>query len=111
MAYLLSLDAGTTSNRAILFDDSGNPIATHQIELTQSFPADGWVEHDGLEIMDGLIQSGQQAAKAGIQASQVVALGVTNQRETTLVWDRTTGQPIYPAIVWQDRRQPIGVTN
>ena len=105
MAYLLSLDAGTTSNRAILFDDSGNPIATHQIELTQSFPADGWVEHDGLEIMDGLIQSGREAiAKAGIQASQVAALGVTNQRETTLVWDRATGQPIYPAIVWQDRR-------
>ena len=105
MAYLLSLDAGTTSNRAILFDDSGNPIATHQIELTQSFPADGWVEHDGLEIMDGLIQSGREAiAKAGIEASKVAALGVTNQRETTLVWDRATGQPIYPAIVWQDRR-------
>ena len=105
MNYLLALDAGTTSNRAIIFSQDGELIAQHQILLTQHYPNDGWVEHAGEEILAGLIDSAHQAmAQANLKADQIAAVGLTNQRETTLVWDRATGQPIYPAIVWQDRR-------
>ena len=105
MPYFLALDAGTTSNRAIVFNDAGQSLAQHQILLTQHFPDDGWVEHEGQDILDGLIESGRQAiADAGLQASDIQAVGLTNQRETTLVWDCATGQPIHRAIVWQDRR-------
>lgn len=105
MKYILALDQGTTSSRAVLFNHDGRPVATAQQEFTQHFPKPGWVEHDALEIwqtqkkvMLDVIQH------AGIQAQDVQAIGITNQRETTVVWDRRTGLPIAPAIVWQDRR-------
>lgn len=105
MSYFLAFDAGTTSNRAIIFDDQGAPVAQHQILLPQHFPKDGWVEHEGEDILEGLFESGRQAIeKAGLSAGDISAVGLTNQRETTLVWDRATGQPIHRAIVWQDRR-------
>jgi glycerol kinase len=105
MTYILALDQGTTSSRAVLFNRDGHPVATAQKEFTQYFPQPGWVEHDAMEIwqtqkevMQGVVK------KAGIAASQIQAIGITNQRETTVVWDRRTGVPIAPAIVWQDRR-------
>ncbi|HTQ28419.1 MAG TPA: glycerol kinase GlpK [Puia sp.] len=103
--YLLALDQGTTSSRAILFDHAGNIIHTAQKEFRQFYPRPGWVEHDAEEIWSS--QFGVMAevmAKKNINASQIAAIGITNQRETTIVWDRTTGHPICPAVVWQDRR-------
>ena len=103
--YILSLDQGTTSSRAILFDRAGRIFAVAQKEFTQHFPEPGWVEHDPGEIWSS--QAGVAAevlAKSGIATSQIEAIGITNQRETTIVWDRETGEPVYPAIVWQDRR-------
>lgn len=103
--YILSLDQGTTSSRAIIFDSEQNIVAVSQREFTQYFPQDGWVEHDPTEIW-----SSQQAvmfeavAKAGISPADIAAIGITNQRETTVLWDRETGKPIYNAIVWQCRR-------
>ncbi len=103
--YLLAIDQGTTSSRAIVFDSQGLPVARAQQEFRQYFPQDGWVEHDGEEIWASTLEVCRQAlAESGLGAEQVAAIGITNQRETTLVWDAATGAPIHPAIVWQDRR-------
>ena len=105
MTYLLALDQGTSSCRSIVFNPSGQTVAMAQKELTQIYPQPGWVEHDALEIWRLQLATAREAlAQAGITAKQVTALGITNQRETTLVWNRKTGQPIHHAIVWQDRR-------
>ena len=109
MTYLLSLDQGTSSSRAIVFDASGAIVASAQRELTQIYPQPGWVEHDPEEIWQTQLATAREAlAKAGLAGAQigaqVKAIGITNQRETTLVWNRRTGQPIHNAIVWQDRR-------
>ncbi|MDH5355792.1 MAG: glycerol kinase GlpK [Gammaproteobacteria bacterium] len=103
--YILSIDQGTTSSRAMLFDDRGRAKFTAQQEFTQHFPKDGWVEHDPEEIWSTTLQVVSEALdKARADQCQVVAIGITNQRETTVVWDRQTGIPVYNAIVWQDRR-------
>jgi glycerol kinase len=103
--YILALDQGTTSSRAIVFNHSGSIVATAQQEFTQHFPQPGWVEHDPLEIWNSQLTTAKAALqKAGIDAAAIAAIGITNQRETTVVWNRETGQPIYNAIVWQDRR-------
>lgn len=105
MAYLLSIDQGTTSSRAIIFDEAGKKLATAQREFEQIYPADGWVEHDANVIwQDTLAVCREAISRVGIQAADITACGITNQRETTVVWDRATGKPIYNAIVWQDRR-------
>ena len=103
--YVMSFDAGTTSNRAILFDHAGNIAAVAQQEFPQIYPKPGWVEHDPVEIWS--TQSGvaqQVLSRAGAKASDLAAIGITNQRETAIVWDRKTGEPVMNAIVWQDRR-------
>lgn len=103
--YILSIDQGTTSSRALLFDPNGNIVAVAQKEFTQHFPSPGWVEHDANEIWSTQASVCVEAMqKAGISSAQIAAIGITNQRETTVLWDKTTGQPIAPAIVWQDRR-------
>ncbi len=103
--YLLAIDQGTTSSRAMIFDEQGRVITSSQKEFTQFFPHDGWVEHDGMEIIDTVKETVAQALNNLPEgSSDILALGITNQRETTLIWDRETGVPIYPAIVWQDRR-------
>jgi glycerol kinase len=103
--YILSLDQGTTSSRAIVFDKMGNSIAVAQKEFTQYFPQPGWVEHDANEIWDTqFIVAVEALHKANLKAEDIAAIGITNQRETTVVWERNTGKPIYNAIVWQDRR-------
>ncbi len=103
--YILALDQGTTSSRAILFDSQGNSIATAQKEFTQLFPQPGWVEHNPNEIWQTQIEVAREVvAKANIHAAEIAAIGITNQRETTVVWDKETGNPIYNAIVWQDKR-------
>ena len=105
MNYILALDQGTTSSRAILFDHAGAVVAVAQKEFPQIFPKPGWVEHDPAAIWSSQWEVAQGVlAKAGITAKEVAAIGITNQRETTLVWDRKTGRPIHNAIVWQDRR-------
>jgi glycerol kinase len=103
--FILSLDAGTTSSRAIVFDHKGEIRSVAQKEFTQIFPHSGWVEHNPLEIWSSQAQVAAEAlVKLGIAATDIAAIGVTNQRETTIVWDRETGEPVYNAIVWQDRR-------
>ena len=103
--YILSIDAGTTSSRAIIFDKKGDTIGVSQHEFTQFFPKQGWVEHDALEIWNTQLKAIKEVLqKTNIDASQINALGITNQRETTLLWDRNTGIPVHKAIVWQDRR-------
>jgi glycerol kinase len=103
--YLLALDQGTSSSRSIVFDPSGRTLAMAQQELQQIYPQPGWVEHDALEIWRLQLATAREAlSKAGITAAQVKAIGITNQRETTVVWNRKTGKPIHHAIVWQDRR-------
>jgi glycerol kinase len=103
--YILSLDQGTTSSRALLFDDHGAVRSVVQREFTQIFPTPGWVEHDPEEIAASQVAVALEAlSKANLQLGDIAAIGITNQRETTIVWDRTTGQPICNAIVWQDRR-------
>ena len=103
--YILALDQGTTSSRAIIFDKQGSIIATAQKEFTQIFPQPGWVEHDANEIWSTQLGVATEAVlKAGLTVHDIAAIGITNQRETTVVWDRNTHQPIYNAIVWQDRR-------
>lgn len=102
--YILSIDQGTTSTRAILFDIEGQIVHSEQQEIQQYYPADGWVEHDAMEIWQKTLQVCRDALAAAASIDQVGAIGITNQRETTVVWDRATGEPIYPAIVWQDRR-------
>ncbi|RZI84555.1 MAG: glycerol kinase, partial [Rubrivivax sp.] len=109
MTYLLALDQGTSSSRSILFHADGHIVATAQQELRQIYPQPGWVEHDPREIWRQQLATAQEVlATAGIQASAIKGIGITNQRETTIVWHRQTGQPICNAIVWQDRRtEPI----
>lgn len=106
--FIIAIDQGTTSSRAIVFDEGGKIVAVAQQEFTQFFPADGWVEHDPEEIWTSTLETAREAIhKAGIDASQVAAIGITNQRETTIVWDRATGKPVHRAIVWQDRRTSV----
>jgi glycerol kinase len=109
MTYLLALDQGTSSSRSIVFTAEGSIVAQAQLELTQIYPQPGWVEHDPQEIWRSQLATARAAlAKADIKASEVRAIGITNQRETTVVWNRKTGLPIHNAIVWQDRRtEPI----
>ena len=103
--YILALDQGTTSSRAILFGHDGALIGTAQKEFTQYYPEPAWVEHDATEIWTAQVGVVRQLlAKTGIPATDIAAIGITNQRETTLIWDRVTGEPIHHAIVWQDRR-------
>ena len=102
--YILSIDQGTTSSRAILFDLAGNVQELAQKEFTQYFPNEGWVEHDPEEIWESVKNTCKQVVDKISQNDNIVALGITNQRETTVVWDKTTGQTLYNAIVWQDRR-------
>ena len=105
MTYLLALDQGTSSSRSIVFDADGRVVAVAQRELTQHFPQPGWVEHDPLEIWETQLATAREALhKAGITARDIRAVGITNQRETTVLWHRRTGQPLARAIVWQDRR-------
>jgi len=105
MPYILALDQGTTSSRAILFDESGAIAAVAQHEFEQFYPQPGWVEHDPMEILSSQLSCAVEAlGKAGARPRDVAAIGITNQRETVIVWDRATGKPIHPAIVWQDRR-------
>jgi glycerol kinase len=105
MTHLIAIDQGTTSTRTIVFDEKLAPVATAQQELRQIYPAPGWVEHDPEEIWAGVVATVRGAmAKARVGAKDVAAIGITNQRETTIVWDRLTGKPIHNAIVWQDRR-------
>ena len=105
MRYVLALDQGTTSSRALLFDHAGQLIGLAQRETAQSYPQPGWVEHDPEEIWQTQLAVAREAIeRAGATAQDIAALGITNQRETTVVWERATGRPVYPAIVWQDRR-------
>jgi len=105
MKYLLALDQGTTSSRALVIDNTGKVVGVAQKEFTQIFPQPGWVEHDANEIWASQIGVAADAlGRAGASSSDIAAIGITNQRETTVVWDRKTGEPIHNAIVWQDRR-------
>jgi glycerol kinase len=99
--FILGIDSGTSSTRAILFDAAARPVASHAMALRQIYPANGWVEHDPEEIWRAALLCSQVAIKA---AGDVAAIGITNQRETTLLWDRATGKALHNAIVWQDRR-------
>ena len=107
--HILAIDQGTTSTRAIVFDATGRPVASAQKELPQIFPKPGWVEHDAEEIWRATVEVGRGAlAKAKLDAKALAGIGITNQRETTVVWDRSTGKPIHNAVVWQDRaRRPL----
>ncbi|MES2548147.1 MAG: glycerol kinase GlpK, partial [Pseudomonadota bacterium] len=105
MTHILAIDQGTTSSRAILFDERLRPVASAQEEFPQHYPRPGWVEHDPADLWSTVAGTARAAIeKAGVGATSIAAIGITNQRETTLIWDRKTGQPIHPAIVWQDRR-------
>jgi glycerol kinase len=105
MPYILALDQGTTSSRAILFDEAGTIAAVAQHEFEQFYPQPGWVEHDPMEILTSQLSCAVEAlGKVGARPRDVAAIGITNQRETVIVWDRATGKPVHPAIVWQDRR-------
>ncbi|QDC09994.1 glycerol kinase GlpK [Oceanicola sp. D3] len=105
MTYILAIDQGTTSSRAILFDEALKPAATAQEEFTQHFPASGWVEHEAADLWTTTAATCRAAIeKAGASSGDIAAIGITNQRETTVVWDRATGKAIHNAIVWQDRR-------
>src|SRR5262245_45808811 len=100
---ILAIDQGTTSSRAILFDLKGVPLKTAQTEHKQFYPQDGWVEHDAEEIWQATLQVVRETL-AGTSPSDIAAIGITNQRETSVLWDRKTGKPVHHAIVWQDRR-------
>ena len=105
MSHILALDQGTSSSRSIVFDAAGRSVAMAQRELRQIYPQPGWVEHDPTDIWDTQLATAREAlARAGLQARDIRAIGITNQRETTLLWNRRTGQPLHNAIVWQDRR-------
>ena len=104
-SYIMALDAGTTSNRCILFDQKGRIVSSAQKEFTQYFPKSGWVEHNANEIWSTQLGVAVEAmSKAGAKAEDIAAIGIANQRETAIVWDKMTGEPICPAIVWQCRR-------
>ena len=103
--FILSIDQGTTSSRAIIFNEKGEALHSAQQEFPQYYPENGWVEHDPDDILNTVLDTAQLAIKEyGITAEQIASIGICNQRETTLVWDRKTGKPVYNAIVWQDRR-------
>lgn len=103
--YTISIDQGTTSTRSIVYDQSLIPVASDQMEFTQHYPHSGWVEHDAIEIWESVVKTvGNAIEKAGVKSSQIGAIGITNQRETIVVWDKNDGKPICNAIVWQDRR-------
>src|SRR5215203_959378 len=105
MTYILALDQGTTSSRAIVFDRESNVVSQNQNEFTQIYPRAGWVEHDPEEIWRTQMDAAVEAlASARLSARDIAACGITNQRETTLLWNRSTGVPVHNAIVWQDRR-------
>lgn len=105
MNYILSIDQGTTSTRAIIFDHDGTPVTTGQLEHDQIFPKAGWVEHDAAQIWNNTREViGQALSKANVTRHSIAAVGITNQRETAIIWDRATGEPVYNAIVWQDTR-------
>ncbi len=105
MAFVLALDQGTSSSRSIVFDAQGRVVSLAQRELRQHYPQPGWVEHDPDEIWDTQLATAHEAiAKAGLQAADIAAIGITNQRETSVLWERRSGRPVHPAIVWQDRR-------
>ena len=105
MTCVLAIDQGTTSSRAILFDAALRVKSVAQEEFPQYYPASGWVEHDPSDLWSTVAGTARAAIeKAGISATDIAAIGITNQRETTLIWDRSTGEPIHRAIVWQDRR-------
>ena len=104
--YVMALDSGTTSNRCILFDESGRIRSVAQKEFIQHFPKPGWVEHDAGEIWSTQLSVAREAMnQIEATAEDIAAIGITNQRETTIVWDKNTGQPVYHAIVWQCRRK------
>ena len=103
--YVMALDAGTTSNRAIIFDEESHIISVSQKEFTQYFPKPGWVEHDANEILHTMVEVMQSALEqSDLTGADIAAIGITNQRETTVVWDKNTGCLIYNAIVWQSRQ-------
>ena len=103
--YIMALDAGTTSNRCILFNEKGEICSVAQKEFTQYYPQASWVEHDANEIWGTQLGVAIEAmAKIGAKSTDIAAIGITNQRETTVVWDKNTGEPVYHAIVWQCRR-------
>ena len=103
--FVMALDAGTTSNRCILFNEKGEMCSVAQKEFNQYFPKPGWVEHDAIEIwLTQYAVAAEALAKLNAAAADIAAIGITNQRETTIVWDKNTGEPVYHAIVWQDRR-------
>src|SRR5262245_43187808 len=105
MAHILALDQGTTSSRALIFDAEGRLTSLAQREFAQHFPQPGWVEHDAMEIWQTQLATAREAlAAANLKAGEIAAIGITNQRETVVLWDRKTGLPLAPAIVWQDRR-------
>jgi glycerol kinase len=102
---ILALDQGTTSSRSMIFGPEGNLLGSAQAEFKQHFPKPGWVEHDPEEIWQTQLDTARQALReAGVDAGDIAGIGITNQRETVVLWDRKTGAPIHPAIVWQDRR-------
>ena len=101
--YVLALDQGTTSSRAILFDRNGAIVSLSQKEFKQIYPKPGWVEHNPLEILETQLSAAREAIK-GINSDEIASIGITNQRETTVLWDKNTGNPVYNAIVWQSRQ-------
>ena len=104
-AYILALDQGTTSSRAMLFDRDGSPVSQAHQDVPQIFPRPGWVEHNPEEIWSSQMAAARHAiARAGIDIRKIAAIGITNQRETTILWERSTGHPVHNAIVWQCRR-------
>ena len=103
--FIISIDAGTTSNRSILFDLKGKPIFSSQKEFTQYFPKSGWVEHNPDEIWRTTVKTLKEVIKKAISLKgKILSIGITNQRETTVLWEKDTGKPLYNAIVWQDKR-------
>lgn len=103
--WVLSIDQGTTSTRAIVFNDSFESVGMGQREFAQHFPHEGWVEHDPEDLWLTTVETcGEAITQSGLSTEQIIGVGITNQRETTLIWDRVTGEPVYNAIVWQDRR-------
>ena len=110
MAYVIAIDQGTTSTRAILFDERGQAVSSGQLEHEQLLPAPGWVEHNPLEIWSNTREAvGSALARANLTAADIAAVGITNQRETVVVWDPATGEPVHPAIVWQDTRTQAAI--